>query len=191
MRRSTRWSVFNLSDGWVLCRQFLRCGRYCLKSETRTEQSCQLFLCSQSVQQTHTRRSSVEWHRPPPQTVSIHRSRSPSSFSTASRRPCSVSLFNSLHSKSMHAIYRGTLCQGEQMYKINIRVVCAPRREPWFRNRINQGSGLLARPGATSPASASPPLPPLPPPTTLLLLQHLKSTFRIISMSRRHTTITK
>lgn len=28
----------------------------------------------------------------------------------------------------MHAIYRGTLCQGEQMYKINIRAVCARRR---------------------------------------------------------------
>lgn len=38
------------------------------------------------------------------------------------------SLYNSLHSKSMHAIYRGTLCQGEQMYKINIRAVCARRR---------------------------------------------------------------
>lgn len=42
--------------------------------------------------------------------------------------PFSVTLCNSLHSKSMHAIYRGTLCQGEQMYKINIRAVCARRR---------------------------------------------------------------
>ncbi|KAG5886757.1 hypothetical protein JTB14_014192 [Gonioctena quinquepunctata] len=39
-----------------------------------------------------------------------------------------VSLLNSLHSKSMHAIYRGTLCQGEQMYKINISAVCATTR---------------------------------------------------------------
>lgn len=38
----------------------------------------------------------------------------------------SVLLLNSLHSKSMHAIYRGTLCQGEQMYKINIRALYAP-----------------------------------------------------------------
>jgi len=39
-----------------------------------------------------------------------------------------VSLLNSLQSKSMHAIYGGTLRQGEQMYKINIRAVCAPTR---------------------------------------------------------------
>lgn len=43
-------------------------------------------------------------------------------------RSFSVAVRNSLHSKSMHAIYRGTLCQGEQMYKINIRAVCARRR---------------------------------------------------------------
>lgn len=52
-----------------------------------------------------------------------------------------LSLFNSLHSKSMHAIYRGTLCQGEQMYKINIRALYAPtrrKRGPWFRIHINQ-----------------------------------------------------
>lgn len=84
--------------------------------------------CSQqSVQQTHSRISFLNGYSHHPQTRSIHRSPFSLSLSPVPLS-FSVTLRNSLHSKSMHAIYRGTLCQGEQMYKINIRAVCARRR---------------------------------------------------------------
>lgn len=93
-----------------------------------------------------------QWLHPPPvcqstPSDSIHPSR-PDRWSPLHTRTShtAVSLTNSLHSKSMHTIYRGTLCQGEQMYKINILAVCLLSCKPWFRNHINQGTAWL-RPG--------------------------------------------
>lgn len=93
-----------------------------------------------------------QWLHPPPvcqstPSDSIHPSNSELlSLSHRVSSRSALSLTNSLHSKSMHTIYRGTLCQGEQMYKINILAVCLLSCKPWFRNHINQGTAWL-RPG--------------------------------------------
>lgn len=114
----------------------------------------------QSVQQTHTRRSRLNGisHRPRRWYPSI--GGVAASFS-APPPPSPLSLPNSLHSKSMHAIYRGTLCQGEQMYKINILAVCATTRAMIPESHKSGQRVALARRwrlGAGGSGHAAPPI---------------------------------